>query len=303
MSRHKQPVQFRPFQRTRYAYDKLKICRRCDSVTALPREACASCGRRRLVHFMVVANSKTRWYYRRDLIFALLLLAAAVSLAPDSLSRVLILTGGIVMLLILWSLQRKLYPWELRRQLRRTFKHRIQSIEEGLAHDREEAANVRQDDEQRAYEMLREIAVLKRDDRIRLQQLALLQSFILRKDMDLELDSLLLRSFDPVLVDYIGEIAKIKRELVRSRTLLYVTFYERRILELPGGLAVLVAVAAAAVGKKKYVAEHADFICRYAADLPEDRFMRLHRIVTSNRSTPFGDLMDEVVRIHKLRNY
>lgn len=82
--------------------------------------------------------------------------------------------------------------------------------------------------------MLREMAVLIHNDRIRLQQVALLQSFVLRKDMELTLDPLLIKSFEPLMVRYIGEIARLNRELIKDRTFRYVVFYERRILELAG---------------------------------------------------------------------
>ncbi|MNC67646.1 hypothetical protein D3C75_1181590 [compost metagenome] len=41
----KKPVTFRPFKVPRYAFDKLRICRRCGRYTALSEDRCGQCGR------------------------------------------------------------------------------------------------------------------------------------------------------------------------------------------------------------------------------------------------------------------
>jgi hypothetical protein len=303
MKTQKQPVRFRPFVRTRYAFQKLRICKRCGSFTALWGEQCSSCGRSTLISVQEMANRKTARYFGKDLFIGMVIAGAAVffSISTPTEHTLIILAGSLALLLLLWAVQRGIKPFEQRRQLRRLFKYRFEDLEEGLTRNRAEAVARRQTDELLCYEMVREVGVLLRDDRMKLQQIALLQSFVLRRDMDLILDGLLLKSFEPLLAEYIGEIAKIKRELIKEKTLRYVTFYENRILDMPGGEQILISVASAAVRLKKYVVAHANFIYRYARKLPEDRFLRLHKIVTANPYEPFGDLADEVKDIYRLR--
>ncbi|MFB5759251.1 hypothetical protein [Paenibacillus medicaginis] len=301
MKTQKQPVHFRPFVRTRYALQKLRICTHCGSFTALWEDQCPSCGRSTLISVQEMANRKTFRYFGKDLFIGLVIASAAIYFSTSTEQTLFVAAGSLALLLLLWAVQRGIKPFEQRRQLRRLFKYRFEDLEEGLTRNRAEAVAHRQTDELLCYEMLREVGVLLRDDRMKLQQIALLQSFVLRSDMDLILDGLLLKSFEPLLAEYIGEIAKIKRELIKEKTLRYVTFYENRILDMPGGEHILIYVAGAAVRLKKYVVAHAKFIYRYARKLPEDRFLRLHKIVTTNPYEPFGDLADEVKDIYRLR--
>ncbi|MFM9280968.1 hypothetical protein [Paenibacillus jiagnxiensis] len=301
MKTQKQPVRFRPFVRTRYAFQKLRICKHCGSFTALWEDQCSSCERSTLIPVQEMANRKTSRYFGKDLFIGMVIAGAAIYFSTSTEQTLLVAAGSLALLLLLWAVQRGIKPFEQRRQLRRLFKYHFEDLEECLTRNRAEAVARRQTDELLCYEMLREVGVLLRDDRMKLQQIALLQSFVLRRDMDLILDALLLKSFEPLLAEYIGEIAKIKRELIKEKTLRYVTFYENRILDMSGGEQILISVASAAVRLKKYVVGHANFIYRYARKLPEDRFLRLHKMVTANPYEPFGDLADEVKDIYRLR--
>ncbi|MFB5265336.1 hypothetical protein ACE41H_00840 [Paenibacillus enshidis] len=301
MKTQKQPVRFRPFVRTRYAFQKLRICKHCGSFTALWEDQCSACGGSTLISVQEMANRKTFRYFGKDLFIGLVIASAAIYFSTSTEQTLLVAAGSLALLLLLWAVQRGIKPFEQRRQLRRLFKYRFEDLEEGLTRNRAEAVAHRQTDELLCYEMLREVGVLLRDDRMKLQQIALLQSFVLRSDMDLILDALLLKSFEPLLAEYIGEIAKIKRELIKEKTLRYISFYENRILDMNGGEQILISVASAAVRLKKYVVAHANFIYRYARKLPEDRFLRLHKIVITNPYEPFGDLADEVKDIYCLR--
>ena len=91
-----------------------------------------------------------------------------------------------------------------------------------------------------------------RNDRIRLQQIVLLQSFSLRSDMELELEPLALDEFDPDLAAYIGEIAKIKRELINSKAIRYLLAHEADILRMEHGRQIMIDAAGAWYGRKIY---------------------------------------------------
>lgn len=303
MNNSKLAVQFRPFIRTEHAFQKLRICKRCGQFTALWEEKCTSCGRDTLVTTEQYANLSARRYFRKDLAVGIVLLAAAVFFGHPMQQMLLYGVVGALLLLPLVLLQQRIYPHEQRRQLIRLFRGRIAQIQEGLNVNHKNAVDLRQLSERVSYEMLREIAVLIHNDRIRLQQVALLQSFVLRKDMELTLDPLLIKSFEPLLVRYIGEIARLNRELIKDRTFRYVIFYERRILEMAGGEDILVRVASAAVRKKRYMVTYATFISRYAHKLPKERVQRLYHIIQENPLEPFGNLADEVKIIYLMEQY
>lgn len=115
-------------------------------------------------------------------------------------------------------------------------------IRQGINRNWALVAEARKQDEALAYEMLREIGSLVYNDRIRLQQVALLQSFVLRSDMDLRLKPLLLRGFERALAEYIGEIARLKPDLIREDAIRYIATYEVNILQLHNGIQILTAV-------------------------------------------------------------
>ncbi|WP_336076800.1 hypothetical protein [Paenibacillus sp. 203] len=303
MNSSKQAVQFRPFTRTEHAFQKLRVCKRCGQFTALWEEKCTSCGRDTLVPVEQYARLRAKRYFRKDLAVSVILLAATVFFGHSPQQMLLCGIVGALLLLPLVLLQQGIYPYEQRRQLIRLFRGRIGQIQEGLNINHKNAVALRQLSERVSYEMLREMAVLIHNDRIRLQQVALLQSFVLRKDMELTLDPLLIKSFEPLMVRYIGEIARLNRELIKDRTFRYVVFYERRILELAGGEDILVRVASAAVRKKRYVVTHAAFISRYVRKLPKERVQRLYHIIQENPLEPFGDLADEVKIMYLMEQY
>jgi hypothetical protein len=303
MNSSKQAVQFRPFTRTEHAFQKLRICSRCGQFTALWEEKCTSCDRDTLIPVEQYAKLSARRYFRKDLAVGIMLLAAAVFFGHSTQQMLLSGIVGSLLLLPLVLLQQRIYTFEKRRQLIRLFRGRITQIHDGLNVNHKYAVAQRQLSERVSYEMLREIAVLIHNDRIRLQQVALLQSFVLRKDMELTLDPLLIKSFEPLIVRYIGEIARLNRELIKDRTFRYVTFYERRILEMAGGEDILVRVANAAVRKKRYVVTYSTFISRYVRKLPKERVQRLYHIIQENPLEPFGDLADEVKIMYLMEQY
>lgn len=183
---------------------------------------------------------------------------------------------------------------ETRRQLERLLRSSQRRIIEGIYTNLTTASAAIKDDEQLGYEILREMATIVHNDRIRLQQIMLLQSFALRKDMDLTLEPLMISDFEPALAEYIGELAKIKRELIKHQAIRYVLRYEREILDMKNGVRIMALVAGAAVRMKTYVDAYPDFILRYVRHLPKDRFLRLYRLVRRNPDQTWNGLRNEV---------
>ncbi|MFU1793788.1 hypothetical protein ACM1RC_07970 [Paenibacillus azoreducens] len=294
----KKPVRLRPYYKTRYAYEKLRVCKHCGAYTVLWEDKCANCGRLALIPVMDQARINAKRSMQNERLIALAMTLIAVLFSQTFLQIVSCLLGGIALTVLLWRFQRKMLEPETRRQLNRLLRSSERRIIEGIYLNLTTASAAIRDDEQLGYEILREIATIVHNDRIRLQQIMLLQSFMLRKDMELVLEPLMLENFEPALAEYIGELAKIKRELIKHQAIRYVLAYEHEILHMKNGENIMTAVAGAAVRMKTYVDAYPEFILRYARKLPKDRYLRLYRLVRRNPNQSWNGLRDEVSAIY-----
>lgn len=283
MTTTKKSIQLPVLHRTRRVYDNLRICRKCQNYTILPGDACPDCGKQALVPVIQQAGLRAKRKMVNEILFALLLTIIAVVVSKEMTEIIISIITGIVLMTALILVQRRMLAKETLRQLARLFKTNSNTIYEGTVRDQSTAVTaVRSGEDVEGYHMLRQAAVVVHNDRLRLAQLSLLQNFRLRSDMDLDLDSLIVQDFDPLLAEYIGEIAKIKREMVKDRAIRYVIANEPQILKLENGMNILVSVTSAAVRMKRYVTMYPGFIRRYARFLPKDRFLRLYRMINSD---------------------
>lgn len=297
----KKPVTFRAFKAPRYSYEKLRICRRCGRYTALGEERCTRCGRASLTPVEKQAVSVAGRKMHTRLLLILLLTLASVYFGQSLQQMALSGAGGIVIAGLVYYTQRKVRQNENLYALNELLGRNILRIKEDLELNRQEAVSVLRENDVLAYEKLREISILLRGDRISRQRVALLHGFQLRKDMVLELEQLLLKDFEPLLAEYIGEIAKVRPDLIKDRTLRYVKNYEVQILEMDKGLAILTVVAGAAVRLKRYALLYSGLIGRYVQELPKDRFLRLSRLIAANPYEPWNGLDAKVAEIRELK--
>jgi hypothetical protein len=297
----KKPVTFRPFKAPRYAYEKLRICRRCGRYTALGEERCTRCGRASLIPAEKQAVSIARRKMHTRLLLILLLTLASVYFGQSLQQMILCGAGGILLAVLLLLMQRKVRQNENLYALNELLGRNVLRIKEDLELNRQEAVSVLRENDVLAYEKLREISILLRGDRISRQRVALLHGFQLRKDMYLELEQLLLKDFEPLLAEYIGEIAKVRPDLIKDRTLRYVKNYEVQILGMDKGLAILTVVTGAAVRMKRYALLYSGMIGRYVQELPKDRFLRLSRLIAANPYEPWNGLDAKVAEIRELK--
>ncbi|OKP98850.1 hypothetical protein [Paenibacillus sp. P46E] len=297
----KKPVTFRPFKTPRYAFDKLRICRRCSRYTALGEERCSKCGHAALTPVEKHAVSLTGRKMHTRLLLILLLTLGSVYFGQSLQQMALCGAGGIVLAVLFLLMQRKVRQNENLYALNELLGRSIDSIGEGLEINRQEAVSVLRENDVLAYEKLREISILLRGDRVARQRVALLHGFQLRKDMNLELEQLLLKDFEPLLAEYIGEIAKVRPELIKDRTLRYVKTYEVQILEMDRGAAILTAVAGAAVRLKRYALLYSGMIGRYIQELPKDRFIRLSRMISASPYEAWNGLDLKVAEVREAK--
>lgn len=294
----KKPVQLRPYNKTRYVYQKLRVCKHCHHFTILWEDSCAHCKRNALVPVMELAEKMAKCSMHSDQLLFYIIGLSAVLLSQTFLQIVISFACMVALLVWLWLIQRRVLHSETLHALDKLIRSQRKQILEGLDLNKATASAAIKEDAQLGYEIVREIASLVRNDRIRLQQIVLLQSFSLRKDMELELEPLLLDEFDPDLAAYIGEIAKIKRELINSKAIQYLLDHESNILRMEQGRQIMIDAAGAAVRKKKYIDTFPDFISRYADGLPRYRFLRLYQIVRRNPGLSWNGLRDRVSAIY-----
>jgi hypothetical protein len=293
----KQPVLLNPYIKTRYPYDKLKICRRCNYFTVLGESECPVCNKSALQNAEERAATILQRSMWRSRLIVLLIMTVGLVMSESTMQTSLFAAGSLLLLALLWTIQRRSTPALLLLQLEKLFQKEAYTLFAGLVNDREMAIQVFHDgDKPLAYEMLREIGALVHTDQLRVEQILLLQSFVLRRDMDLMLDPLLMNHFNPDLVEYIGEIAKIRRDLIKENTFRYVLLHEAQILKMEHGESILIGVTGAAVRMKRYISLYPYLVLRYARKLPKDRFLRLYRIIQSSQSS--SSLYDEVMDIY-----
>lgn len=297
----KKPVVFRPFKAPRHAFGKLRICRRCRHYTALDEERCSRCGKGTLQPVEKYAAAAAGRKMQTRLLLILLLTLAGIYLGQNLQQMVLCGAGGLLLAGLVYYTQRKVRQNENLYALNELLGRNIHNIKTDLEMNRQEAVSVLRENDVLAYEKLREISVLLRGDRIARQRVALLHGFQLRKDMDLEMEQLLLKDFEPLLAEYIGEIARVRPGLIKDRTLRYIKNHEVQILEMDNGLTILAAVAGAAVRMKRYALLYSGLIGRYLTELPKDRFLRLSRMIAANPYEPWNGLDARVAETRELK--
>ncbi|OAB44079.1 hypothetical protein [Paenibacillus antarcticus] len=297
----KRAVTFKPYIKTRYAYEKLRVCRHCQQFTVLWEAECSQCGKSTLVPIRERVTAKVKRTMLNERLIALFIGLVAIYFGQTFLQMILSAAAAILLIALLWFVQRRMLPFEVPSEMETLFEQEQPRIIEDIKRNRKLAVAALKDDELLTYEMLREISTFVQNDKIRLQQVVLLQSFVLRKDMDLRVEPLLIDSFDTDLAAYIGEVAKVQRELIKNSSIRYILAYEAHILEMENGVEILSSVAGAAIRLKKYVEAYPEFIRRYARNIPKDRFLRLYRMIQQHPESYWGNLAEEVAVIRRER--
>lgn len=295
----KRAVTFKPYIKTRYAYEKLRVCRHCQHFTVLWEEKCTHCGKATLISIRQRATSKVKRTMVNQRLIALLIGLVGIYFSQTSLQMIMCAIAVILLIALLWFLQNRMLPSEVPLEMERIFEEEQPRILEDLKQNRKTAVAALKEDELLTYVMLREISTLVHNDKIRLQQVVLLQSFVLRKDMDLVVEPLLINSFDTDLAAYIGEVAKVQRDLIKNSSIRYILTYEPHILQMENGMDILSSVAGAAIRLQKYVEAYPEFIRRYARHIPKDRFLRLYRMIQQHPDVSWGNLASEVAHIRQ----
>ncbi|WP_088548117.1 hypothetical protein [Paenibacillus aquistagni] len=297
----KQPVTLLPYHKTTYRYQKLKICNHCRQYTLIADEPCPHCGRDQLISIEKKAEQLAQ---RSTAVHVLLMIAAAllgILFGETFLQMGLAAAVGAAAVAVYVIIRERTKSFFAMKELGQLIERDEAKMIEGLFRNWEDAIELWKTEPVNTYERLREISTLQRSEMIRIQQIALLNTFILRKDMEIDLEPIMLRHFEPMLAELIGEVAKVKRDAIKEHAIKYMVNYEIEVLELNQGDQLLAQVVGAAVRMRTYVEAYPNFIARYARYLPKERFLRLYNMLSRSASSSLGHLTDEVYRIYKER--
>ncbi|MDF2725160.1 MAG: hypothetical protein K0Q59_4835 [Paenibacillus sp.] len=292
---NKLAVQFRRSQKTTTAYERLKSCKSCGSYTVLFDNRCKKCGAKdKLVPIEQYASSLNRILPWAELFAGVGLVLLAVVCANTLLQLAVAAIGGMALLALFLLLRNHYKPYAEKYRMQKLLIDRTQAIWQGLQADQQDAVNDMEADKPKdAYEKLREVSWFIRSDSLKARKLACLKRFIIRKDMDLELEQVVPTHFSEVFVEYMGEALKVNKQLLRQSVLDYAVANRSRIEMLHNGKEIMALVAGAALRMKKYVYAHPQLIYDYLDELPRERFHRLCTILASIPIEQRGRLYDK----------
>lgn len=281
---NKLAVNLSKFVRSDYAYDRLRYCKSCGSYTCLRLDCCSACGARRtalpLSEYAELLAHRSR---RIELFLAVSVVMLAITASATLLQLILSILLGGVGLYLLARLERKYRPFTESRLLRKLLHKDTSAIYKGLQLDLEAA---RKDTQQarykEAYEKLREIGVFLHHDSVKIRKIMCLNHLIIRKDMDLELETLVPLEFDKDFIQYLRQAVLLNKQLVRERVLKYILIYRADIEAMEGGREAIVLVLGAALRMKRYILLCQFILEDYAEELPRERFLRLCKLTASD---------------------
>ena len=292
----KQAVQFSKKERTNYRFEKLKMCKKCKRYSVLNDENCPECG-----STLVGLESLVQSIYKKrvfaEVIKIVILVCIGIVAAPTVTTRYISLIIGILFLIsyvIITLIYRKS---EYFNQLKKLLRVELRKIHAGIQFDSNLAKeDVKQGKLVSAYEKLREIGDFIYSDQVKLRRVRILNAVFLRRDMELELESLIPSSYDKEFVKYALEVLKINRTLFTKKCIAYF-FKHRAEIGRDFGMDSLISVAGTALRMKLYILEFSQFIEEFLEYFPKDRFLRLCNIIHSNPEVEWGSLKEQTQRL------
>ncbi|MEN6314204.1 MAG: hypothetical protein ABFD25_08170 [Clostridiaceae bacterium] len=295
----KKAVQFRKANRTAYRYQNLKYCLKCGTYSVLRDKKCFVCGHDdRFTGMDKLADIVTGRRYRTELCLLISLFGAGIIAANNITQIIATLVAFTVFIVMFCKIKKYYHLSELKNNLLTIFKKNYSEIKSGLDLDTQSCdEDIKGQNYKEAYEKLRYIGHLLTGDDKKIQKLICLDKFIIRKDMDLDIDSLLLSDYNLGLVYFIYEVSKVNRSLINSKVIDYAIKYEDEILNLENGKEILGSIAGAVLKIKNHVSTYKDFLLRYLKYMRKERILRLCKLLKLYYTDEWEDLLKETKRV------
>ncbi|GEC92994.1 MULTISPECIES: hypothetical protein [Brevibacillus] len=283
-------VHFRKTRKTTHTYERIQACTRCHTYHVLWETHCETCGRA-YTPIRQVSHAVTRRYVQTRFLLLGLFVCLAV-LSAETLLQ-LALAGGIgcVLFVLFFVMQKKYGIYERDVQFQHFLTKEQDTLKKSLLRHLEEVGNdVKEGHLKEAYEKTREIGHFIDSDTIKIRKIMFLNHYVLRKDMELELETLIPSMYDKDFMEYVREVIKVQPSLVKKSVLTYVRRYKNQILLLENGDQLIGQVAGAALRMKSYVDEYQDLIIEFIDFLPRERLLRLAKMVQTHKNEGWEQL-------------
>jgi hypothetical protein len=298
---NKQAVQLSKKKRTKYHFQKLKMCKKCNRYSVLKDETCPTCG---VTFIGIEAMTKSIFKNRlfTESMWMLIFVSIGIVAAPTVSTLYYSLIAGVIFVISYVILTLIFMKSEYFIQLKRLLRVDLRKIATGIQFD----SNLAKEDgrEERlaaAYEKLREIGDFIHNDQVKIRRVMVLNEIFLRSDMELELEALIPSSYDKDFVKYALEVLKINRTLITKKCIGYFINYRDAVI-IDFGMDSLLTVAGLTLRMKLYILEFSEFIQEFLAYFPKERVLRLCSILHANPDIDWGSLSEETKRL-VLRKY
>lgn len=292
----KQAVQLSKKKRTKYRFQKLKMCKKCNRYSVLGDEKCQNCGSDFIgIEALVKSIFKNRLF--TEAIWILMFVCVGILSAPTVKMLYYSLIAGVVFVIGYVILTSIFMKSEYFMQLKKLLRIDLRKIAAGIQYDSELAKeDVHAERLAPAYEKLRDIGDFIASDQVKIRRIMVLNEIVLRSDMELELEPLIPSSYDSNFVKYALEVLKINRTLFTKKCIAYFIKYREAIVS-DFGMDSLISVAGSALRMKLYILEFSEFIEEFLEYFPKDRFLRLCSIIYSNPEVDWGSLEEKTKRL------
>lgn len=289
-------VQFRKSRKTARVFERLLTCKRCRTYHVLWETHCDECGRE-YVPIRHISSVVSRRHVQTRFLLLGLFICLAVLCAETVAQLAIAFGGGIVLGVLFFLMQKKYGTYEKQDHFRQFLTLELENIRKSLArHLQEIGEDVKAERIKDAYEKTREVGYFIESDTIKIRKIMFLGEFVLRKDMELELETVVPATYDKDFIEYLREVVKVQPALVKKRVLDYVQRYKTQILLHENGEQLIGQVAGAALRMKPYVEQYQDLIIEFIDYLPKDRLLRLARLVQAHRQDGWDRLYDAAKR-------
>ncbi|RED76288.1 hypothetical protein DFP98_1125 [Cohnella phaseoli] len=279
-------VQFRKLKKSTYTFQRLKYCKKCGRYSVLFDEICPDCQSSRTFqspaeHAYVI--HKRSGHTETLLLIALLCLG--IVLARDFTQLIAAFSAAVVLLTAYLYLLKRYRVTNEKFYLQKLLIKQVPQIAAGLNRDVESSLeDIKASKFKEGYEKLREIGYFLNNDHIKAYKIFCLSRFFIRKDMQLELETLIPGHFDKLFISYLFEVSQVNKQLIRQSVLDYVVKYRAEIEGLENGKEIMTNVAAAAIRMRHYVDTYSSMIFDYVEGLPKERFLRLCKMLAEHPS-------------------
>jgi hypothetical protein len=299
----KQAVQLSKKKRTKYRFQKLKMCKKCNRYSVLKDQNCSKCGSAYVgIERLVKSIFKNRLL--TEAMWILMIVSIGILAAPTVQTLYYSLIAGLMFCISYVVLTFVFMKSEFFTQLKRLLRADFKRIQAGIQFDSELAkADVKEDRLAPAYEKLREIGDFIHSDQLKIRRVMVLNEIILRSDMELELEPLIPSSYDKDFVQYALEVLRINRTLITKKCIAYF-IHHRDAIVIDFGMDSLIAVAGTSLRMKLYIVEFSEFIEEFLEYFPKERVLRLCNIIYSNPEMDWGGLLEKTKRLVAMKyNY